>query len=345
MKFLEISSRTTLADLSNVVGRNNVEDVLHLNGLDRIPRVGKQYHDRCNQINAAHVQALENTSDTSYKDTLWKRRLSILNTFVDDSDVFEYACMLDDSDWGMLLQYNTFPGMIKVPNSVIIADSVKVLGNGQAVPKRIYDDAMKCVTQLPHVVDPKIFNEYSDMQPVINPQVSSTSNIMKWFKIPWGDVLLYSSLSGDYINLPGYPEELSKSIKAEYTTMPDMLYQYEPWYVYKSSGPRQEVYTFDFHRDMWTGNHLDGKANEMIRFCEANCYPRYDGSSVNTSIVTLYIKGRVMISGILTEVNVDWDGPIGQDGYYLHGKMSLHITEISDKPLNYDSVRSKPLIG
>ena len=342
MKFLEISPQTTLSDLSAAVGRSNLETVLQLNGLERAPDIGKQYEALSNQVNSAHAA---NMKDASFVNTLWKRRLSIINTFVDDSDIFEYACLLDDEDWGMLLEYNTFPGMIRIPDDVLISDSDKVLGNNNPIEKLIYDKAINQIVAQPHVVDPKIFNEYSDMQPVIDPVVSGTSNIMKWFKVPWGDVLLYSSLSGDIMNLPGYPEELSQTIKAEYTTMPDMLYQYEPWYVYKSSGPRTERYTWDFHRDMWTGNHLDGKANEMIRFCQANCYARYDGSSVNTAIVSLYIKGQTVISGILTDVTVDWDGPIGLDGYYLHGKLSLTITEISDKPLSYDSVRSKPLIG
>ena len=52
-----------------------------------------------------------------------------------------------------------------------------------------------------------------------------------------------------------------------------------------------------------------------------------------------------MINGILTDVSVDWSGPLGQDGWYLECTMTLSITEIARKPLNYDTVMNLPIIG
>ena len=99
------------------------------------------------------------------------------------------------------------------------------------------------------------------------------------------------------------------------------------------------------HRDMWSGDHRDGKCNDLIRFCQANCYPDYNGAAVNTSIVSLYVAGQCLIRGILTEVKTTWSGPIGLDGFYLAVSMSLTFTEVSDIPLNYSTVRRKGLIG
>ena len=62
-------------------------------------------------------------------------------------------------------------------------------------------------------------------------------------------------------------------------------------------------------------------------------------------MVRLYFKGKILISGVLTGVNVDWDGPLGHDGWYLCCKLSLEITEVSESPLSYSAVKNKGLIG
>lgn len=64
-----------------------------------------------------------------------------------------------------------------------------------------------------------------------------------------------------------------------------------------------------------------------------------------TSIATLYVHGNKLISGVITDVSTDWDGPIADDGWYLHVKLAITITEASNEPLSYDAVKSKPLIG
>ncbi|MCM1222697.1 MAG: hypothetical protein NC548_50395, partial [Lachnospiraceae bacterium] len=136
-------------------------------------------------------------------------------------------------------------------------------------------------------------------------------------------------------------------VHANYDTMPDLLYQYEPWQIYKGSGPRTVTYDFDIHRDMWSGDHRDGKCNELIRFCQANCYPKFQGASVQTAAVSLYILGEKHITGIMTDVKVAWDeeSPIGLDGFYLHLNLSLTITEVSDEALTYETIQQKGLIG
>ena len=193
-------------------------------------------------------------------------------------------------------------------------------------------------------IDPSIFSEYSSRYNQSAPGASSVPAV-NWFNIPWGEITLYSSLSGDSMDFPVYPDDWANSVQANYDTMPELIYQYEPWQIYKSSGPRSVSYTFKMHRDMWSGDHRDGKCNELIRFCEANCYPRYNGAAVQTSTVTLYIAGQSLITGVLTGVKTSYSGPIGLDSAPLFVDLTLDITEVSTEALNYDSVKRKGVIG
>lgn len=334
MQLLKISERTTLAELSSVVGDRNVQSILAANNLKRTPNIGKAFKSVCDNIIADSVDV-----DT-------KRKTSLLNSLTDESDIFESAALQSEDGWKITSAIGTLSNMLKIPDSVTLPDSVDVLGNHQPIGNRIYRQVMKSLADT-GTIDPSIFNEYSSVK---NSQLASmagrsSSDPFQWFQIPWGKVSLYSSIEGETKDFPVYPEELSDDYKANYTQMPDMLYQYEPWQVYQSSGPRSNTYTFKFHRDMWTGDHRDGKANELIRFCEANCYPEYQGSAINTATVTLYISGQPHITGVITSVSPRWSGPLGLDGWYLVCELELAITEVSKTALDYKSVKKKGLIG
>ena len=334
MQYISINKDTTLVDLADRVGDRNVETFLAINGLTRSPNVGEQF--------SAMVENILLTGST----VNWQRKSTILNKFSSDSDIFEEAALLDSNSWKVLDALETFPNRLKVPETITLPSATDILGNGQGVDSRVYENAMNSLANEPHTIDPGIFNQYSTIQNTqITGSVSQTSTNTTLFNLPWGDITLYSSLAGESIDIPVYPEELEDSVKANYTTMPDLLYQYEPWYVYQSSGPRSNSYTFHMHRDMWTGDHRDGKANELIRFCQAACYPEYSGSAVYSDTVTLYVKGSALITGILTAVNVKWSGPIGLDGYYLDFELVLDITEVSEQALSNSVVRAKSLIG
>ena len=81
------------------------------------------------------------------------------------------------------------------------------------------------------------------------------------------------------------------------------------------------------------------------RGCKANCYPDYDGSLVNTSLVTLYINGKNFITGVMTNCKVKWDKPIGLDGFYLMCELSFTIVEVSQQALSYTTIKNKGLIS
>lgn len=333
MQFLTLDKETKLKDFSDEVGSRNADYILAANSIDRSPNIGKQFYESCEAVKK------------STESITWQRKSQILNTFTHDSDIFETAALLGENDWKVLSALGTFPGMVKVPDSITLPDSVNILGNGQGVKSEIYNKAMKSLEEH-NYVDPSIFNEYSNIKnSKIAEGASHSSSTFSGFNLPWGQVTLASSISDDSIDFPVYPEEISDSRKANYTTMPDLLYQYEPWQLYNSSGPRTNTYLFYFHRDMWTGDHRDGKANELIRYCESNCYPEFNGSAVNVPTVTLYIAGSPLIHGVMTQVDTKWDGPIGLDDYYLNCELSITITEVSETALNYNVIKGKSLIG
>lgn len=334
MQYLKITPDIKMTELSDLVGGRNTEYILRANNLSRTPNVGKAFQSLCDRI-------INSTPDVS-----WQRKQSILTTMVGDSDVFETAALCDVNSWKVLSTLGTFPNMLRIPETIVLPDTEAIMGDNRRVTNLIYSKVMECLLNEPHYINPEIFNDFDGAQTakVVSP-VEENSNLYQFFKIPWGEVSLYSSLAGTSVDFPVYPEEVSDKKSANYVDMPELLYQYEPWKVFQGNSARSNTYKFKFHRDMWTGDHRDGKANELVRFCEANLYARYSGSSVVTSQVKLYIGGKPIISGIVTDVNTVWSGPIGLDGFYLVCDLSLTITEISEVALNFDTVRNKSLIG
>lgn len=335
MQFLKIDSSTTLADLADRVGDRNVSQVLAINGLTREKYIGRQFEQKCKDV-IAQSDAIS-----------WERQAAILNKFTEDEEIYEEAALQSQSSWKVMSNIGTFRNALLMPDSVELPNSIDVIGSGEVVSRTVYEKSMNALQTPPHYIDPSLFDNYShQVKPVTRVTASNNgSSVFELFNIPWGKITLYDSISDASIDLPVYPETLQDSRKASYTTMQDLLYQYEPWQIYSSSGPRTQSYSFHFHRQMWTGNEEDGKANELIRFCEACLYPEYQGSAVNTSSVRLYVEGNVLISGIMTDVVVNWDGPIGRDGWYLECTMELTITEVAEQRLSHDVIKNFKLIG
>ena len=333
MQYLKMTKDMTLSDLASVVGERNVDSVLNTNGLDRTVNIGEEF--------------LSRTLTSANPD--YQQKLNILNQFVGDSDLFEKAALGTEDGWRHLSEYNCFSDAIHIPEDVHLPPAEHLLGNGEPISDRVYN---ACVDSLvnEHYIKPTIFAEYNasfsaNSLGITSNGVVAAGEPFQWFRIPWGEVCLYSSLTDEILEFPVYPDGFEDGYTANYEEMPEMLYQYEPWKVYKSSGPREISFNFNFHRDMWTGDHRDEHAKHLIRSCQANCFPRYDGSLVKVPTVSLYIHGYNLITGIMSNCKVKWDKPIGLDGFYLVCDLSFTITEISPEPLNYDVVKNKRLIG
>lgn len=343
MQFLTMANDMTLSKLASRVGPRNVNDVLMTNGVSRAHNISAAYDEMCTNAIAGYSE--RSSDDTLVTEVSYQRKMSLLNTLTADAEVFETAALQGTDSWKVLSASNTIQGYLRIPVTITLPSANDVLGGSDvAVSADIYAKAMDCLRQ-GRDVDPSIFGAYSSRYSQSSPGVVNSVPAVNWFPIPWGEVTLYSSLSGSSMDIPVYPDDWSNNVQANYDTMPDLIYQYEPWQIYKSSGPRSVSYTFKMHRDMWSGDHRDGKCNELIRFCEACCYPRYYGAAVQTSTVTLYIAGNVLISGVLTDVKTTYSGPIGLDNVPLFVDLVLSITEVSQEALNYDTVARKGVIG
>lgn len=346
MKLLSISDTTTLKELSDMVGYNNVTDVLVANGLTRSPNIGEQF--------AQKVQALKSVStNIDYIldiNVMIDRKCTLLKTFMDDTDIFERACLSSNQEWQVISALGTFSGYLKLPDVVAesIPSNASLLGNGVNVSKLLYSSVINSLLTTGDV-DISLFNSYSGLSSsslgaIAKTQALGNSAINTDFKIPFHDITLYSNLMDASMDIPVYPEELDDGVVANYDTMGNLLYQYEPWSLYSSSGPREVPFTFHLHRDMWTGDRNDGIANQLIRFCEANCYPNYQGACVNAPTVTLYVKGNNFITGVMTSCKKSWTGPLGDDGWYLDFRLSFTIREVSKIRLDMQTQRNKALI-
>lgn len=341
MQLLEITQQTKLVDLIKLVGARHVEQVLAINGLQRTPKIGEAFYNLCYNSGKGNSDDIS----TGAVGQFWQKQAAILNKVCGDSDIFEKMALSSSSAWKIIERLGTLPMHLKLPETVKLPDSSLVLGNGVGVPKPTYNAAMTMLASPSHYIDPVIFNEYTTVSNynVIDP--GQSKSLFHEFNLPWGQISLYSSIADDKMDFPVYPKEFEDGVVANYVTMPDMLYQYEPWQIYQSSGPRQNKFTFEFHRDMWTGDHRDGMANKLIRFCAANCFPEFNGSSVNVPSVSMYVAGSNLITGVMTDCTASWDGPIGLDGWYLHCTLTLTIVEVSPQALNHNTVMNKPLIG
>lgn len=335
MQFWKIDKSTRLSDLGALVGSRNVDQVLHYNELPRTPNIGRALADLCDTT----ISEATGPVDKS-------RKRTVLSSFTGDSDVFETAALSSEDDWKLISAKNTFPMHIKLPELIPVPDSTSILGNGVGVSSVVFTKALEMLESTGKI-SPSVFGEYNSnvAGTIMAASAALSTNVFGEFHIPWGDIRLYSSIGDEYVDFPVYPESVSDSRKANFTEMPELLYQYEPWYIYTSSGPRSNTYLFDFHRDMWNGDHNLGGANKLIRFCESQCFPEYRGSAVDYPIVTLYVHGQVLISGVLVDVSPEWDGPIGHDGWYLHCKLSLTFNEVSQEPLNHTTMKRKGVIG
>ena len=110
MQFLKIPNAITLAQLASKVGANNVDRILIANELKRSPRVGQQFAQKCEEIQATRANVSV------------QRKQNILNTLTSDEDVYEEACLLSESGWKVLDALGTLPGTLRIPETITLKD-------------------------------------------------------------------------------------------------------------------------------------------------------------------------------------------------------------------------------
>lgn len=354
MQYLVIDNNETLISMSRSIGQQNADVVLVENGLARVPKIGEAWAERCEQVIAETPRNITPS-----------RKAALLNGLTGSEDVFEKACLMDEDEWKIFSTTQAFSDALKIPETIKLPYSTKVIGNAAdaiigsnvdnvtpttsgspvgAVSSMTYRAVMNDLKTSGNI-NPGVFNSVNTQPPFASTGggMLQASTSQYHFNLPWGKVQMYSTILGELMDFPAYPEQIDTSRTANYTSMPDIIYQYEPWITFQSSGPREQSLSFHLHRDMWTGNHLDGRANQLIRFCEANTFADYNGSAVLTPLIRFYIDGSLFISGVITNTSVNWTGPLGLDNWYLEFTLSLAIQEVSEAELNTKSVYRKKL--
>ena len=367
MQFLIIGKNDTLQTISRIIGSQNIDLLLAENGLKREPKIGKQWNKKCDDL-----------LDTQPNEISAARKSTLLNAVTDSQEVFEKCCLLDEDGWKIFSAFQAFRDALRIPEAIRLPYSAKVIGSsaGAVSTARIGVQSKRSARPSPSpvsqsgqtdpissntyrtimnelknsgTIQPEVFNKVNTSFPVSLDSSRGTKINVKSpqysYSLPWGKIQMYSTLIDEVMDFPVYPEEVNTSRSASYTAMPDIIYQYEPWVMYEGSGPREQDLTFHMHRDLWTGNHLDGQANKLIRFCEANTFPKITGSTVESPTVRFYIDGALFIAGVLTRTDVKWSGPIGLDNWYLDFELTLSIQEVSPMQLNIDTVQKLGIIG
>lgn len=380
MQFLLISRDDTMVSISKIVGQQNIDKLLAENNLIRMPRIGEQWYQKCEGI----IRTTDRDVEPSRKMSLLNSLVDSMEAFekaslMDEDEWKVFSQLIAFKDALRIPESLEVPYSTRVIGAAIGNVTTANIGNirkygsspktfsssqedftYQAYQKPVVGVARPSVEPVNAVtykavmeelklmgrIDPGLFNSINTAPSFkLDNVVSGAKEAQYAYNLPWGKIQLYSNLLDEMIDFPAYPDPLSTSRSANYTAMPDLLNQYEPWIIYDSSGPREQSLQFHLHRDMWSGDHRDGKANELIRFCEANTFPRYNGSTVLAPTVRLYIDGSLFIGGVLTNTETSWDGPLGLDNWYLEFTISLTIQEVSDVPLNIDTVRNFGIKG
>ena len=111
MTYLAITKEMTLSQLTDRVGSYNTSAILADNQLARCVKIGEEFYN--------HIQ------DISINTVSVARKITLLNSFVDDSDIFEEACALDSIGWRILDKFNCFPNRIHIPDTIQIPDTAQ----------------------------------------------------------------------------------------------------------------------------------------------------------------------------------------------------------------------------
>ena len=155
---------------------------------------------------------------------------------------------------------------------------------------------------------------------------------------------------GKYCVIPVYPDSLSDSISATFSST-TALGRSAPIYTYAGSGPRTVTFNFSLHRDLMSdidlvGNNFDLPDNadiieELVNSIQAIALPKYNAiaKSVNPPMVAVRIGNEVYIKGVVTgSVNVQYSGPIINDRKYAVCNISFSVSEVD--PYDAEAVTS-----
>lgn len=134
--------------------------------------------------------------------------------------------------------------------------------------------------------------------------------------------------------MPCWPESVSDSVSAKYEEG-TVVGRSEPYIVFGGTGSRSIKFTFDMHREM-TGN--EEEIEQIVKYIESAVYPNYD-SAVAATRVRVEIGSQICISGVMNDRDVNWHGPIDENGKYKQVTVSFTVTESTGNPKSSNDIR------
>ena len=146
-----------------------------------------------------------------------------------------------------------------------------------------------------------------------------------------------------YWTLPGYPEEVSDSMSANFSSS-NALGRSAPVYTFSNSGPRTISISLEFHRDMFEEEGMtnvvpkksEDKAESFIHAIQAIAVPKYNLSNkaIEPPLVAIRLGREVFIKGIVSgSVNVTYKKPILYNEKYAVIGINFTVSEVDP----YDS--------
>ena len=140
-----------------------------------------------------------------------------------------------------------------------------------------------------------------------------------------------------YWQLPGYPEEVSDSMKSTFNAT-SALGRSAPVYTFSSSGPRDVQISLNFHRDMFeempsnvVPRDGEDKSESFIHALQAIAVPKYNLSNkaIEPPLVAVRLGQEVFIKGVVTSgISVTYKKPILVNEKYAIISVSFTISEV-----------------
>lgn len=157
-----------------------------------------------------------------------------------------------------------------------------------------------------------------------------------------------------FLLLPTYPEQISDSNSASYSTN-NPLSRSAPIFAYSYSGPRTVQINLTLHRDLMTQLNYstsnvnlnevelgDDYVDFLAKAIQTIVIPKYSSTSkmVNPPMVALRFGNEIYVKGVVTGgVTVTYRGPILNDNKYAIVDISFTVSEVD--PYDAESIMTQ----
>ena len=169
------------------------------------------------------------------------------------------------------------------------------------------------------------------------------NSILQAVEVTIGNTLIY---------MPCWPESVQDKGSAQYET-PEVPGRSAPYVIYNKTDSRSISFTFKLHREMLDTSIAQlteaiarnpdsvatraGEIDQIVRILESAVYPNYD-STVAAVRTQVRIGNTLYISGVMTDIDTNWYGPIGSDLKYKQCDVTFTVLEVTNNPKSQSQI-------